>query len=589
MLTRRGVLAGTAGLTSILALGGCGWLTRPVTGCLNLDQITSNNTPLTIDTHAHVFNGSDLQIDAFFSNVLVPNMPELQGLGKVLQDMGWNNAPSAFAEKRALTELRRELRACDVADFREAGSPLRARFLADQARQYELGRATLQAAATSARQTADFAPLEGYDEALDYIANLEPTYDAYVSSSTVGRLVPARVEVFSIKGAIDFVLRNFQYRYTNVFDYLYKYSTGERRKIDLVVTHLIDYDWPIAGGASTRSHIDDQIDVMEEISILSNGIVHFFVPFDPMKQVAFENGLIDPPSDPDAPFLSPLDRIDRAARRGAAIGVKLYPPMGFRPIGNADLPPTFWDRPWAPRPLIDAFRTRHLGEALDGVMARFYALCKGLDLPIMAHSFPSMGPLDLELDENDPDQFKYLNEARFWRGVQPGLRVDFGHFGGGPQVFEPEADERNRVADFAALMTDQPQSHGEFFYGDVGDDDRAVRDPDTYARAVSSLYAQHPGGGGRAAVADRMMYGTDWFMLTFDGPDTVNGYFTAYQEVFDQVDALSGTRVSLADRFFGQNAARFLGLRSGGIRGRLDSFHAAHDITPPWKSKVDRL
>src|SRR6185295_7066989 len=40
----------------------------------------------------------------------------------------------------------------------------------------------------------------------------------------------------TVDGAFDFVMRNFQFRYVNVHDYLVEYSAGPRRKIDLMVT-----------------------------------------------------------------------------------------------------------------------------------------------------------------------------------------------------------------------------------------------------------------------------------------------------------------------------------------------------------------
>ena len=57
-----------------------------------------------------------------------------------------------------------------------------------------------------------------------------------------------------------------------------------------MIAHLVDYDWPIAGGRETATSIPDQILVMEQICALTAGRVHCFAPFDPMKQVAYELG-----------------------------------------------------------------------------------------------------------------------------------------------------------------------------------------------------------------------------------------------------------------------------------------------------------
>ena len=44
----------------------------------------------------------------------------------------------------------------------------------------------------------------------------------------------------TVDGAFAFVMRDFQFRYVNVHDYLVEYSSGPRRKIDLMVTTHID-------------------------------------------------------------------------------------------------------------------------------------------------------------------------------------------------------------------------------------------------------------------------------------------------------------------------------------------------------------
>src|SRR5262249_2804424 len=151
------------------------------------------------------------------------------------------------------------------------------------------------------------------------------------------------------------------------------------RKIDLMISHFLDFDWPLAKGRQTLTPIWDQIAVMGQISILTGGRVHYYVPFDPMKQVTYD-------------FLgrstrSPMDFVQNAMSRGC-VGVKMYPPMGFAPSGNANKRPGFWDRTWLP----DEIRQdRDFGKQLDMVLARLYSWCLANDLPIMAHTSPSEG------------------------------------------------------------------------------------------------------------------------------------------------------------------------------------------------------
>jgi hypothetical protein len=275
----------------------------------------------------------------------------------------------------------------------------------------------------------------------DVIDTLPESYESYRSDQY--RNFRALGVDERITGAVDFILRNFQYRYVNVFDYLFDYSTGKKRKIDLIVPHLVDYDWPIAGGKPTLTSFRDQIRVMEKISILTSGRVHCFVPFDPMKQVAFELGLRAD---------HPMDFVRDAVDRHGFIGVKLYPPMGFAPYGNARLDPDLWNQRWIPTEL----RRPDLGHRLDEALKPLYAWCLREDVPLMAHTSESNGP---------SPAFERLTDPKYWEegfGLPPGLHASFGHFGASLLV----ENDSKRASAYAGLMTGERGSHGQYFYTD---------------------------------------------------------------------------------------------------------------------------
>ena len=75
----------------------------------------------------------------------------------------------------------------------------------------------------------------------------------------------------TVNSTVAFLVRNFQFRYVNVYQYLLDYSRGNTRKVDLIVTHLVDYDWPIGDGTSTPTSLSNQVRVMERISQVSGG------------------------------------------------------------------------------------------------------------------------------------------------------------------------------------------------------------------------------------------------------------------------------------------------------------------------------
>ena len=364
-----------------------------------------------------------------------------------------------------------------------------------------------------------------------------------------------------MQAVVDFVLQQFQYRYVNVFDFLMEYSTGPSRKIDLMVCHFLDFDWPLAKGQQTPTAISEQVAVMEQISILTGGRVHYYVPFDPMKQVAHDfYGL---------PTQSPMDLVQDAMSRGC-IGVKMYPPMGFAPSGNAARRTDFWDRTW----LRDEIRRdRDFGKRLDIVLSRLYSWCMMNDVPIMAHTSPSEGPC---LD------FEKLTDARYWKNVPGGLRVNFGHFG---NTEIPEGKSDNSA--YVGLMGG-PGSHGANFYADSAYLSHAMSGKSDLTGALRRLFEAKNG----ALLAKRLMYGSDWEMLIIEGTASRN-YLKIFERIFSELDRdpIPGMSGRLSAQFFGLNAVNYLSLRAGSAtRRRLDAFYSTRTVpTPQWVAKVDRL
>ena len=112
-------------------------------------------------------------------------------------------------------------------------------------------------------------------------------------------------------------------------------SGGQASQIDLGLTHMLDFHLGASSWqADSCSPIEDQIALAEQVAILTRGRVHGYAPFDPFKQVAHE---LRPET------MSPLQLVKSAVTGRGCIGVKIYPPMGFAPYGNASLSKTFWN------------------------------------------------------------------------------------------------------------------------------------------------------------------------------------------------------------------------------------------------------
>ena len=72
--------------------------------------------------------------------------------------------------------------------------------------------------------------------------------------------------------------------------YLDTFCPSAGRNVDLMFAAMVDYDWWLAGGASTETPLKEQVKLMEQISILSSGRIHGFAPFCPLREVASRAG-----------------------------------------------------------------------------------------------------------------------------------------------------------------------------------------------------------------------------------------------------------------------------------------------------------
>ena len=560
LLTRRHMITGALS-ASALGLGGCASLVRPVTVfCPNDPRISDPRSHLTIDVHAHVFNGSDVQVERDMTLVQARHTPVLRYLGAILQDIGWEVAPTGAQEIALLREINRYLsNGCGPGQFESV-------YAAHRDEQFRVGVAALNRALfTYQSRRRGFRTTRGEMAVANAIKSLpKERYRDFINQRRLLRSKVRSADETAIDAAIAFVLRQFQYRYVNVFDFLSGYAAGSPRKIDLAVCHLIDFDWPLAGGRPTMTSISEQIDVMEQITILTGGRIHCYAPFDPMKQVAYRLGYTSQ---------SPLALVQSAISSQGFIGVKMYPPMGFAPMGNALKNPSLWHKPW----LQPELQRPDFGRLLDQVLLELYTWCIQNNVPIIAHTSKSEGP---------SGDFEALTDPHYWKRVPDKLRVDFGHFGG----TEVSTTNMSRALAYCALMGRAGSGAGNF-YADAAFLSYAMSNPDDLTNALRILF-KTTNTSGPVPLAQRLMYGSDWEMLIIAGDESSN-YLRNFEYIFEQLgdDPSLGGSGNLADRFFGINAANYLALGSGrSTRNRLDSFHQSKGVSKPqWAQKVDGL
>src|SRR5262249_4309030 len=146
-----------------------------------------------------------------------------------------------------------------------------------------------------------------------------------------------------------------------------------------------------------------QIEIYEKIAQILNGKVLPFIAFDPRRQVEW---IIRPDDGP-----SPLDQIKASLGRNGLAGVKLYPPMGYRPADNVSRdskPNNDW---W-----------NGLGSAMDSVLLDLFSQCSKWELPVMAHTNQSHGSEKRYESNGNPDNW------RIALAKTPALKINLAHF-----------------------------------------------------------------------------------------------------------------------------------------------------------------
>ncbi|HVE87980.1 MAG TPA: amidohydrolase family protein, partial [Myxococcales bacterium] len=225
--------------------------------------------------------------------------------------------------------------------------------------------------------------------------------------------------------------------------------------------------------------------------------------------------------------------VRRAIATGAFVGVKVYPPVGFQPLGNGP---------------------DEQGLLMDAALRRLYSWCERNDVPITTHAGTG-NPFSIQARE--------MAAPAGWRPVlarHGRLRLNLGHFG----------HERTDWLDDAVAILKEP-SH-PFVYADIGDADiqRAH-----LAAHIAELKAH--GVFSSPAVMNRLLYGSDWFM------DKLNaGGALQYLQAIEAAVGAEVPRATL-ERFLSANALEFLGLTdpaSGNLR-RLRQFYAGLKVPLP--------
>jgi len=265
-------------------------------------------------------------------------------------------------------------------------------------------------------------------------------------------------------------------------------------KVDIFVHHMMDMEFHYDPGKCHYHFNNEQLVRMRALVEQSGGRLMTFVAWNPIR-----------PND--------LALIQDTVTNGGAIGVKVYPPNGYR--------------------------------ASDPVNNPLWQFCVEHDVPVFTHCTPQGFQARPGSGLN--------SDPKFWATVlaaNPKLRLCFGHAGGEAGWFDRfNADEPDFEHSYAKgvidLCVNNERVYCETGYlSDILDPALAPRFIDRLGRSIAAA----------PKLADRIMYGTDWHLIA-----KVNGY-RRYTETFRALIAASPI-AGIAPKFFYSNAVDFLNLK----------------------------
>lgn len=507
-LSRRRVLAAGALLPAQLLASSC----RSVAGSPEPEGVG--------DAHAHLFNAADLPVAGFVRYVAIPSkFPQMPGWGKAMIDL------FATLFKGAAVTADQESDRLRIGKGLAEISP--ARFGLLVANHIREQTATSPGALVDEERTE---LIESYRELNRAVAadssapaalrdTSEPSADLFAEiarKADDGALAPG--DVANQKAAAGFgggdlasAARLLGWGYLMLLSrasHLKRYRNRVRTPEfgpNLVINHLVDYDLWLDDAPTSGSDVFAQVKVMNRLAVANQDLVklRLFAGYCPLRHA------IDLTGGQPTTF----DRLAALFPKGQVHGFKLYPPMGFRPFGNAALPDASFDpKETGRRTALDRWKAiaggNPLGAALDDALARFYRTCADRGIPLMAHAARSNGAGRDYADRAD-HQYWAMVAARY------NIRLSLGHLVDNVVPFVEAAEKGPPYpAEIWSLATAisllDPRPTGAEAYGDIGYTQELLDQPKLAARFFTAIRKAF---GKADPDLTRIMYGTDWIML----------------------------------------------------------------------------
>jgi predicted TIM-barrel fold metal-dependent hydrolase len=454
-----------------------------------------------IDVHAHFFNASDVPVRGFISDCLGHNAPLfVRPLIKemaALADRLSTSAPTAFEELQQLKGLVNDNRGRST---RDTQSRVDGWFRDERA--------------AAADRVVDVVRGSGFEKKY---REMVPSRDraAGISTNEVTQVVseakqpPPRDRSASeqderasaARSKLEFLFYMLSARASTLRSYIDALADeGNPAGIDTVLGCLVDFDYWLE--RPPRSAHDDQVALHDYLASLHGGFLRPVVAYNPWTDIA-QSG-------------AATKRVLRAWQTGHFVAVKIYPPTGFMPAANAST-------------TVKTKKHRPNLTALDAALASFFTTCADNGIPVIAHTAHSNGRDDAHDEFSGPAAWNALLKQVAADTKTP--VISFGHFGG-------DNASTPWTQGFAKLMQDYSKLDlfADISYWDTLMCGSAAECEPARKRLKDALAVKISAS---ESVADRVMFGTDWFMSS-----QIKNWQTYPSQVRAALEALAGTGVS---------------------------------------------
>ena len=462
-----------------------------------------------VDAHAHFFNASDVPIRGFIEESIGHNSPDwlqplIKEMAKLAEDLA-DRAPTAAEELTSLDALSEMTRTLGRGEIQTG---------VEQWFQRER--------AAAAQRVVDVVGGTGFERSYRaMVPQLRRGSDRLTPEEVLGVVAEAQdPRALSVgdsrskaaKAKLEFLFYMLSMRAANVRTYIEAFSPDDGSfGVDMVLGALVDFDYWL--DCPPRSAHDDQVALHQHLATMHGGYMRPVVAYNPWTDIE-QNG-------------AALKRVRDAWASGMFVGVKIYPPTGFLPAANATT-------------AVDTKKRRPDLQRLDDALGAFFTLCAQERIPVIAHAAHSNGR-DAAHDEfSGPTSWE-----RLLRRVVADTKtpiISLGHFGG-------DNPGTNWTRQFADLMKGYPTVR---LFGDLGYWDHLMcENPNDCTSARNRLkdVLRTPVGEAEA-VGDRVMFATDWLMLS-----QVSNWRTYPQHVREGLEAIAGSQD--VAKILGGNARTF--------------------------------